>query len=119
MGCKGSRVQISPLRPNKTKAVPSTDCSGNRYEKQQQHRRSISDMNPYIPLPGHPLVRVEVQSVCQGIARVWYIGDRDQLLAAGVLDEEMLTEWARESDNGSRPRGMERTCIDRYWHNSG
>ena len=76
-------------------------------------------MNPYIPLPGHPLVRVEVQSICEGVARVWYIGDREHLLAARVADEEMLTEWVRNRGKMSRPRNVERTYIDRYWHNSG
>ncbi len=76
-------------------------------------------MSPYIPLPGHSLVRVEVQSVCGGVARVWYIGDREPLLAAGVADEEMLDEWVRKAGEGSPPRGVERTYVDRYWHYSG
>jgi hypothetical protein len=76
-------------------------------------------MSPYIPLPGHPLVRVEVQSICGGVARVWYIGDREPLIAAGVADEEMLAEWVRKTGKGTRPRRVERTYIDGYWHCSG
>ena len=76
-------------------------------------------MSLYIPLRGHPLVRVGVQSICGGVARVWYIGDREHLLAAGIADEEMLTEWLRKTGEGSRPPSVERTYIDRYWHYSG
>jgi hypothetical protein len=64
-------------------------------------------------------VRVEVQSICGGVARVWYIGDREPLIAAGVADEEMLAEWVRKTGKGTRPRRVERTYIDGYWHCSG
>ena len=76
-------------------------------------------MSLYIPLRGHPLVRVGVQSICGGVARIWYIGDREHLLAAGIADERMLTEWLRKTGEGSRPPSVERTYIDRYWHYSG
>jgi hypothetical protein len=76
-------------------------------------------MSLYIPVPGHPFVRVEVQSICAGVARIWYIGDREHLVAAGVADDQMLMEWLRRTGQSSRPRGVERTYIDRYWHYSG
>jgi hypothetical protein len=76
-------------------------------------------MSLYIPLRGHPLVRVGVQSICGGVARIWYIGDREHLLAAGIADEGMLTEWLKKTGERSRPPSVERTFIDRYWHYSG
>jgi hypothetical protein len=97
---------------------PAATALGMSPPKEEEQRRG-QIVNPYIPLPGHPLVRVEVQSVCQDVVRVWYIGDRDHLLAAGVADEEMLTEWPRKRGKVSCPQRMERTYIDRYWHNSG
>jgi len=64
-------------------------------------------------------VRVEVQSISGGVARVWYIGEREPLLAAGVADEEMLAGWLTKTDKVSRPRRVERTQVEDYWHYSG
>jgi hypothetical protein len=74
----------------------------------------------YIPVPGHPLVKVDACRRADGYVQIFYIGDREPLLAAGVVpaDELLLEPRPRRVGKGSRPRRSdpnEHFRVDAYW----
>jgi hypothetical protein len=58
--------------------------------------------NDYITVPTHPRLRVQAYPSGDGLVTLWYIGDVDDLIAAGIGIPEMF--WAQKK-KGPRPRG--------------
>jgi hypothetical protein len=74
----------------------------------------------YIPVPGHPLVKVDAYRTSDGYVHIRYIGDREPLLAAGVVpaNESLLEPRPRKVGKGSRPRRSEPNeffQVGAYW----
>jgi hypothetical protein len=72
-----------------------------------------------IAVPGHPLVRVSAFKHGD-VVIVRYIGDREPLMATGVVPANQDLELRpRKKGKGSRPRSAESFGVDKYWRSEG
>jgi hypothetical protein len=70
--------------------------------------------NDYITVPTHPRLLLQAHPSDKELVALHYIGDAEDLIAAGVATAEML---APNQKKGPRPRGPngERYSVDRYY----
>jgi len=73
--------------------------------------------NGYMAVPGHAglLVKMYVEEDQDGLVWLWYIGDADVLIAAGIATAADIFAPRKKTGPRPRPAGPESCHMDRYW----
>lgn len=70
----------------------------------------------FIDIPGHPGVKIEIDYIGdEGGVRFSYVGNRDEILALGIVTAETLEPWRKGQPRGKRDTQGDRVWIDRYY----